>query len=96
MYTTYSNNPLAAKTEQLLFSIKSEAYLFHCWMNTIENKFVIIKEKNDTSSATPIQLLNFTERTLKKYLYTSTSKLKSIDGFLFFNDALWNKHIGVH
>ena len=93
MYTTYSNNVLAKKQEQLLFSIKSDAYLYHCWMNVIENKFVIIKEVNDCSKAAPIQLLNFTERTLKKYLYTSTAKLKRIDGFLFFNDELWKKYV---
>ncbi|MFN8282145.1 MAG: hypothetical protein U0U67_02970 [Chitinophagales bacterium] len=95
MCYSYSTNILAQKSEQLLFSIKSDAYLYHCWMNIIENKFVIIKETNDSSKATPVQLLNFTERTLKKYLYTSTEKLKRIDGFLFFNDELWNKYISA-
>lgn len=93
MSYTYSTNILAQKKEQLLFSIKSDVYLFHCWMNVIENKFVIIKEVNDCSKAAPIQLMNFTERTLKKYLYTSTEKLKRIDGFLFFNDELWKKYV---
>lgn len=90
MQTAISTPWFPKNPEQLLFSIKSDSYLFHCWMNIIENKFVVIKEKNDTSSATPVQLLNFTEKTLKKYLYTSTDRLKNIDGFLFFNEQLWD------
>lgn len=94
MQRQFSSGIISADSEKLLFSIKSDAYLFHCWMNVIENRFVIIKEKNDTSSGAPVQLMNFTEKMLKKYLYTSTDKLKNIDGFLFFNDELWKKYIG--
>ena len=94
MQKKFSTCIIPENSEQLLFSMKSDLYLYHCWMNTTANKFVVIKESNDFSVPVPNQLLNFTEKELKRYLLIATVKLKHIDGFLFFNEILWNKYIG--
>ena len=93
MAKSYSTYITPENSEMLLFSMRSETNLYHCWLNDSKKLFVIIKESNDLSIAVPNQILNFTEKSLKKYLFTTTSKLKEIDELLFFNDVLWNKYL---
>ncbi len=93
MAKSYSTCIIPENSEMLLFSMRSETNLYHCWLNDSKKLFVIIKESNDLSIAVPNQILNFTEKSLKKYLFTTTSKLKEIDELLFFNDVLWNKYL---
>ena len=93
MAKSYSTCIIPENSEMLLFSMRSETYLYHCWLNDSKELFVIIKESNDLSVVVPNQILNFTEKSLKKYLHTTTSRLKEIDELLFFNDVLWNKYL---
>ena len=89
MQRTYSTLIIPENSEELLFSIKCDSHLYHCWKNTKEDKFVVVKESNDFSIFSPTQLMNFSERELKQYLFIASNKLKKIDAFLFFNDLLW-------
>lgn len=93
MTKTYSTCIFPENSEMLLFSMRSETYLYHCWLNNSKKLFVVIKESNDLSVVVPNQILNFTKKSLQKYLATTTSKLKEIDELLFFNDVLWNKYL---
>ncbi|MFN8261314.1 MAG: hypothetical protein U0X41_10310 [Chitinophagales bacterium] len=89
MEKTYSTCIIPENSEGLLFTLKSGSYLYHCWKIEEKQRFVVIKESGDFSLSVPNQLLNFTERELKRYLYMATEKLRQLDGFLFVNEALW-------
>ncbi len=93
MQKTYSTCIIPENSQDLLFSIRSNHLLYHCWKNTQSDTFVVIRESNNTSLCLPNQLLNLTEPELKKYLFTVTRKLKNLDDCLFFNEKLWNKYI---
>jgi hypothetical protein len=90
MQKRFSTCILPENSEQLLFSIRSGTCLYHCWMNQKEQKFVVIKESNNLRLNIPNQLLNFSERELKRYLLLVTAQLKYMDEFLFFNEVLWD------
>lgn len=93
MQKHYSSRILAKKETALLFSIRINNHLFHCWKILTSNQFVLIQESNNGAHLLPNQLLNLTEHQLKKYLNLYTKKLTDIDECLFFNEELWNKHM---
>jgi len=92
MQKTFSTCIIPENSQELLFSIRSNHFLYHCWKNTQRNKFVLIRESNNTRLCLPSQLLNLTEPELKKYLLTVTRKLKDLDDCLFFNEMLWKQY----
>lgn len=92
MIKSYSTCIIPENSNKLLFSVRCDDNLYHCWKNEKKDSFVVIKESNDMSKVIPNQLLNFTEKALKRYLYLATNQLKEIDDLLFFNELLWNKY----
>ncbi len=94
MQRTYSTLIIPENSRQLLFSVKCGDYLYHCWKNKKENKFVVIKESNILLIQFPNQLLNFSELEVKRYLLIATNHLKRMDDFLFFNEVLWTRYFG--
>lgn len=94
MCAPYSTCIIPENSEGLLFSIKSDEYLYHCWYNTEKSCFVLIKEANNFNLHIPRQLMQFGEKELKRYLYKVTSRLNRIDHFLFFNEELWEQYVG--
>ncbi|MCC6447631.1 MAG: hypothetical protein IT215_02990 [Chitinophagaceae bacterium] len=90
MKKSYSTCIIPQTSEGLLFSLQCDDYLYHCWASN--QQFVLIKESNNFALCEPNQLLNFTERELKRYLYNATKQLKELDNILFFNELLWCKY----
>ncbi len=93
MRKRYSTCIIPETSEELLFSIASDDFLYHVWKNDKKDTFVLIKASNNMSIVLPNQLMNFNEHELKRYLYAATNKLKDLDSFLFFNEKLWDKHL---
>lgn len=92
MQRTYSTLIIPTNSTQLIFSIKCDNYLYHCWKNTQKNKFVVMKESNNLSIIFPNQIMNFSETELKRYLLIATNQLNRMDDFLFFNEVLWKRY----
>lgn len=90
----YSTLIIPENSLELLFSVKCDTNLFHCWKNKKRNKFVLIKESNDLRLLVPNQLMNFSEKQLKRYLFLTTNKLRDIDECLFMNESLWKRYFG--
>lgn len=93
MIKYYSTCIIPENSNKLLFSVRCEDSLYHCWKNEQKDSFVLIKESNDLTKVLPNQILNFSEKSLKRYLFVATKQLKEIDDLLFFNDVLWRKYI---
>ena len=93
MQKEYSTCIIPENSQELLFSIKINTHLHHCWFNEDANIFVVFKEGCDFADATATQILNFSKQELKSYLLESTLNLKNVENCLFFNEVLWEKYM---
>lgn len=93
MQKEYSTCIIPDNSRDLLFSIKSNTHLHHCWFNEDVNTFIVLKESCDFADTTATQILNFNKQELKIYLLESTLELKNVENCLIFNEVLWEKYM---